>query len=197
MRQKVAVLIMAAGASTRMKAVKQLLPWGNTTLIAHICRMASESIANSCYIVLGAYADRIKSELNQDLIRMIENPDWEAGLGKSISTGVKAVLDIEKPDGILIMLCDQPLMDTAYLNKLIDTFKSKTPKIVGTNYGQKIGVPAVFESSLFPEMCRLDQSGGAAELIEQYQKETLGVDAKGKQKDMDTPEEYQSMHPGR
>ena len=50
----IAVVVLAAGASRRMGTPKQLLSWGNDTLLKHAIKTAENSKANKVIVVLGA-----------------------------------------------------------------------------------------------------------------------------------------------
>ena len=193
----VSILILAAGASTRMKKIKQLLPWGDQSLIEHLVRVATTSDAKNNYLLLGAYADQIRPQIQNLPVDIVENKEWDKGLGHSIAIGVHTILDRENPDAILVMLGDQPYIDTAYINLLIQKFveKDSTVVIVGTQYKSKIGVPAIFSPSLYEDLLNLDSDKGAATLIANNLQSTIAVDPKGKERDMDLWEDYIEMRP--
>ena len=120
MNKHISILILAAGASTRMQRVKQLLPWGKHSLIEHVVNNANSSKAKKCYLLLGSNIERIRPLVQNLQVETLENKKWDQGLGKSISVGVEAILKKEDPDAILIILGDQPFVDETYLNKLIE-----------------------------------------------------------------------------
>jgi len=171
---------------------KQLLPWKNTTLLGHAIQQAN-SISDSICVVLGAEAAIIQKTLPKT-VETIINPDWENGMGSSIAAGVayfqeKAI----HPDGLLIMLVDQPLLDHDYLKKLCQGFNKEKCKIVATAYGERFGVPAIFDSSLFSELCKLNQDFGAKHIIAKYKNEVVSVYPNGREVDIDTIETYNQL----
>jgi len=87
MNKNITILILAAGASSRMGEAKQLLPWRDTTLLGNAISTAKTSRANEVLIVLGANADTIKAEVISKNITFLENKLWNLGLGSSISCG--------------------------------------------------------------------------------------------------------------
>ncbi len=187
----IAVLILAAGASTRMEGgPKQLLPWKNTTLLGHSIEQAKK-ISDFVFVVLGAHADKIKEIIPND-VEIINNPNWEYGMGTSISAGIKHLLNSTNSDisGLLIMLADQPFLDAPYLSQLKAEFDKGTHKIAATSYGKKLGVPAMFHPSLFLELSKLNQDVGARHIIEKYKSDTIPIFPNGKQIDIDTENEY-------
>ncbi len=95
-RINIAILIMAAGESSRMKDIKQLLPWKGTNLLLHSLNILLEVQQEHIYMVLGANSDVIKTKtrLASQPVVLIENDQWRNGLGSSISHGVDFVLKL-------------------------------------------------------------------------------------------------------
>ncbi|MBO0323220.1 nucleotidyltransferase family protein [Muricauda sp. CAU 1633] len=186
----IAVLILAAGASTRMEGgPKQLLAWGDTTLLGHAIEQAKQ-LTESVFVVLGAHTDKIKEIVPKD-VGIIHNTHWEKGMGSSISVGIKNILENHSNlSGILIMLADQPFLDASYLSTIKAEFENGGHKIVATDYGKKLGVPALFHPSLFSELSKLNQDFGARHIIEKYSTDSMSVFPEGKQIDIDTKKEY-------
>lgn len=189
----ISILILAAGASSRMKGkAKQLLPWKDTTLFGHALEQAKK-VSDSVTVVLGARAERIQNAI-PGTVESIHNSDWDMGMGSSISKGIQHILK-ENPsaDGILIMLVDQPLLDAAYLNQLKSEFERDLSKITATAYGEKIGVPAIFPKHLFLELTQLDGDIGARQIIKSHKKQISVLQPEGKEIDIDTLETYNQL----
>jgi len=194
-KQNIAILILAAGESSRMKEkVKQLLSWKNTSLLGNALEQAKTSIATGTYVVLGANADAIKKEIRIDPSIEIQNRDWRKGMGSSIAAGIKHISSYpEQYDAVLVMLADQPLIDTGFINVLLDSWADNLTSIVATSYPKGVGVPAVFGESLFCELIQLDQNQGAKAIIDKYKKDILSIDPQGKEADIDTWNDYQNL----
>ncbi len=192
----IVVLIMAAGASRRIKGIKQLLPWKNSNFLLETIRTVKESNADSVYVVLGANAETIMSvcNLEEKKTKIFLNPDWSLGLGNSISFGVKKLIESSSlPDGILICLADQPLLSATYLDSLISNFKNNTSKIIATNYGNKAGVPALFPKLLYPKLVLLEGDQGAKDLLNISNVEMVQLDPGLQSIDIDTKQEYNRL----
>lgn len=193
-KENIAILILAAGASSRMGRPKQLLPWGNTTLLGHSIRIANAARKGQVTVVLGANADFIKSNISMAEVNCAINPNWKSGLGSSLAFGIEYLTKMEDGyDGILIMLCDQPLMDAKFLNRLIDQFKSGKKGIIATQYAERAGVPAIFHSKYFSELTGLNKDFGAKSLLDQHKNDVLELDPLGRAADVDIFEEYQRL----
>lgn len=192
MSGKIGALVLAAGASTRMNGViKQLLPWGTTTLLEHAVAQ-TRFVSEEVYVVLGANAATITKKLDLDT-EVILNPNWGSGLGSSIVAGVQHIMAKDKTlDGLLIILADQPLIDSAFLSELKKLFVEHKD-IAATYYGTNLGVPAIFRKNLFPELLKLNYDFGAKAIIEKHKKNVIGLDPEGKTVDIDTREKYQQL----
>jgi len=192
---KTAILIMAAGAATRMKTPKQLLVWGKTTLVENAITEAQNSFADSVHLVLGANAALIKKQIVQNELIYLENPNWNLGLGNSIAFGVREVLKEEEDlTSILIMLADQPLINSDYLNKLIKASGHHKKGIIASLYGEKTGVPALFSKDYFPALIQLTGEHGAKYILNNNTKDICSIKCKNLITDIDTPEDYQHLY---
>nr|WP_299382159.1 nucleotidyltransferase family protein [Allomuricauda sp.] len=190
MSTNIATIILAAGASTRMEGhIKQLLPWGNTTLLGNSIVQAKKVSGKVC-VVLGAHLDEIRKELPLHTY-WVHNPEWKSGMGSSIASGVNTLINEgNTPDGILIMLADQPMLTASYLSKLKSAFAEGNNSIVATEYPNGLGVPALFDKSLFPVLSGLNREFGARQVIMSQKSLCLGIDPMGKAMDIDTLLEY-------
>ena len=190
---KIAAIILAAGASTRMKGrIKQVLPWGNSTLLAHSITELQQAKVAKIYVVLGANYDLIAPKLPKGNQLVIYNENWSLGLGSTISKGVETLMKSDENfDAVLIALADQPLFDTEFYHELIQKFNSTKATVVSTNYGSKKGVPAIFGKYHFNSLVKLDSDFGAAEIIKTS--EHTSIDGFHKTTDIDTWEEYQIL----
>ena len=179
-----------------MGVAKQLLPWKKTFLLNHAINTANCVDNLTTYVVLGANSDMISPKIQHQDIKIINNPNWELGLGSSIAFGVKTLMDSEHNfDGVLILLSDQPLIDANYLMRLVDAFETGKKHIVVSNYGtEKFGVPAVFDSCYFKELSLLKQDKGAKDIIVEYAEYMSSLHANHVIADIDTKEDYERLY---
>lgn len=188
----VALLLLAAGGSTRMGRPKQLLPYHGRTLL----RRAAETAAATGYapivLVTGALHDELATEIAGLPITLAHNPDWETGMASSIRTGLMA-LAAAQPTAVLIMLTDQPLVTPDILNQLIEQQQATQAPIVAAVYGDTLGVPAVFAETLIPQLLELRGQQGANRLIASLGDAVGRVPFDAALLDVDTPEQYAAL----
>lgn len=189
LKPKIALLILAAGASSRMGSPKQLLKWGDSTLLNHSINQAINSKAMGVFVVLGANHEIISKSIENTSVSLLENDDWKQGMGNTIAYGITHIQGLDY-DGVLLMLADQPQVDTSFLNQLIDTFQSNSKNIIATAYSNGNGVPALFDKLYFKELCAFEGNKGAKSLIQDSLNKVLSISPKAPFLDIDTKEEY-------
>lgn len=194
MKLKVKGLLLAAGSSSRMGTPKQLLPWGQTTMIGHCISEAKRSKLDSLLVVLGAEAAQIQAAITNDATDIVINKHWSGGIASTIKTGVDQITSNDTVDGILIMLADQPLVSTDYLNKLIEAFDTSN-RIVASTYDQSLGVPAIFGAAHFDLLMTLEGDRGAGYILNARRDSVKTIAASTELTDIDTMEAYTALRP--
>lgn len=192
----IAILLLAAGNSSRMGSIKQLLPWKGTSLINYVLQTATLSETSKVGVVLGANAGIIQKALVlPEDVDIVVNEAWQQGMGGTIAAGIRKLLKNGKnPDGLLLMLCDQPLITPEYLNRMIATFQKSQQAIIASQYGEHAGVPALFPKRYFPELAKLDTDIGARELLARNKTDCQLLEAGELLRDMDTKEAYEQLY---
>ncbi len=195
--QNIAVIVLAAGSSSRLGKPKQLLHYQGKTLIKQVIKTASAISKNKVIVVTGFLHLELDQELKGFPVVLVRNPDWEQGMGSSIRTGIKALQNLETSsqiDAALFLLSDQPLITTEYLNQLIAQFYlHKNSTIAATSYAGTQGVPAIFDKSLFPELEQLTGKSGAQKIFKNYRQELITLRFEDAAIDIDTEEDYQNL----
>ncbi len=190
----VAIVILAAGASTRMGTPKQLLPYQGQNLLEHTIEKAITSLCKPVIVVLGANAQQIHSQINQDSVTVVENPHWHLGMGSSIRRGILFITNhYENIDAAIITVCDQPFLSTEIINNLVTTYYSTEKPIIACQYADTLGVPVLFSQQFFSELANLGETGGAKKLIHKYCDRVFPLPFPLGAVDIDTPQDYQQL----
>ena len=176
---RVAAVIVAAGASTRLGEPKQMATIGGERLLERAVRVATEAGCTPLVVVLGASAEQIESECDLDSVRVVRNEAWGEGMASSIRAGVAAVM--EECDQVVVMACDQPAVTADHLRRLI---KQCVDSPVASSYARRRGVPACFPAGSFAGLLRLQGDAGARELLVG----AAAVELAGGELDIDTAE---------
>jgi molybdenum cofactor cytidylyltransferase len=187
---KVAVIILAAGASSRMGTSKQRLPWKSGTLLTHAINTAKKSGLNDITVVLGADEDENRQALKDENVIILSNSKWESGMGSSLKAGLKNAMQ-SKPDAILVMVCDQPFVTPEHLRALTNVLSTQKKKATFSKYAETTGVPAVFSKDLFSALLSLGDDQGAKGIVKQIKEEDFStIELKDGEVDLDTYEQY-------
>jgi molybdenum cofactor cytidylyltransferase len=184
------VVLLAAGAATRMGVPKQLLVFGGRTLLR---RAAEEALASACgpvVVVLGARAARLGGQLAGLPLRTVVNEAWGEGMGSSVRAGVRALADAPEVDAAILAVCDQPFLSADVLRELAAEHRRSGRAIVASSYGGILGVPALFHRSCFRELLALEGREGARRVIEAHAHEAASVPFPLGAVDIDTPEDF-------
>jgi molybdenum cofactor cytidylyltransferase len=186
----VAIVILAAGSSSRMGQSKQLLGVHDTTMLTHAITVALHARPAVVAVVLGAHAKQHRESIQFMPVTIVLNNEWETGMGSSLKAGLHHI-EVHHPDvsAVLFMVCDQPALTTQHLLNLI----GKTDKpIVASYYAGSSGVPALFNKTLFPTLNALRNDQGAKKMFQLFPEQVSNVDFPQGELDLDTMEDYQA-----
>lgn len=187
----IAILILAAGSSSRMGKSKQRLIVNDQPLLRKTVLSSLASKANSTTLVLGYEASENKKVIEDLAVEVVVHQNWSEGIGSSLRRGVQEILKKEsKTSAILIVVCDQPLLRTSHLDKMIFHFNPNEKSIIASCYNKTIGVPAVFDKQHFPDLLEIDNHQGAKKIIHNNVEKMFSVDFPGGETDLDTPDDY-------
>ncbi len=193
----VGLIVLAAGESRRMGEPKQLLRFGGETLLRRAVSAALGSRCRTVVVVLGAHADELRGEAAGAHVAF--NEEWAEGMSSSIRCGLRALETATSgpADAALLMLCDQPFVTSAVINRLLEAYEETRPPLVASRYEARgestFGVPALFSRELFRELMELRGAEGAKRVIRQHSSEALVVAAPEAAFDVDTPEDYRAL----
>ena len=190
----VGLIILAAGASTRMGTPKQLLAYRGCSFIRHMVEVAIASVCQPIAVVLGANAERIKPEISQLPVQIVENQQWAEGMSSSIRVGLEALLGVNQNlDAVAIALCDQPFVSSQTINQLIEAYHLTGKPIIASEYAGTLGVPVLFSHTLFSELIALKSNEGAKQIIKKHIHEVFSVPFPDGAIDIDTPNDYEKL----
>jgi len=190
----VPIILLAAGASTRMGSPKPLLPWKGQTLIESQIKSLLDS-QQRLIVVLGAHSSQIVPLIKNLQVEIAINEDWKEGMSTSIAVGVKKALSLIKDlDGIIIATIDQPLVDEKHIQKLVSKFNpGKKQIIVSESDTGWRGVPALFDRCYLEALSKLRGDSGAKSVVHRNSQHVKAVNGGNKLVDMDTQEIYQQL----
>jgi molybdenum cofactor cytidylyltransferase len=177
-----------------MGLLKQLLPFGQGTLLTNTIHQAQNAGFERIAVVVGAEAARVTDAISQEAVEVIENPDWEMGMGSSIRAGIKGICQRwPLPNVIAILVADQPLIESRHLLSMRELQKQTNASIVAAEYGSHYGVPALFAPDLFAKLETLPPDAGARNLLRGGEVQLVGYPLPEAETDIDTPDDFAAL----
>ena len=192
--KRFAVIILGAGASSRMGRPKLLLTWRDTTVIGHLILQWRELGAAQIAVVLRPDDSALVAELNRlnfSQADRIANPQPERGMFSSIVCAAR--WSGWQPDiaGWAIALGDQPHLRTETLRMLLDCWRQNLDAICQPMFGGHAAHPVILPRSMFEAL----KSSGAGTLkdflkLARCRSVRHVINDSGLTLDLDTPEDY-------
>ena len=194
------ILILAAGASSRMRGIDKLVEKiGRHPLLGHVARIALATGAPVTVTLPPDAPDRRKA-LAGLALHLVEVPDAAMGMSRSLVCGIAEISPCAGPeDGLMILPADMPGFSTAALADLISRFRAEPDLIFrgGTVDGQP-GHPAIFPRDLWPALEQVSGDEGGRSVLRQNQGRVRVIPLPGPMAilDLDTPEDWAAWRAG-
>ena len=189
----VAGVVLAAGGSTRFGRPKQLLPWEDRPMIAHVADTAWAAGLDPVIVVTGAAAEASTAALANRPVQILRNYHWEEGLSTSLNLGVAALPP--EAEAAVFLQVDQPLITPPFLRALVARWQESQADIVVPTWEGRYGSPVLFSQTRFPELAQCAGDVGGRTLLKRYADRiaTLPVSDPELLTDVDTPEAYERL----
>jgi CTP:molybdopterin cytidylyltransferase MocA len=192
---RVGALVLAAGASARLGRPKQLVVYRGEPLVRRAAAAAAATGANPIVVVLGAHAAEVTPALaGLAGVTVVTHDEWSRGLASSLAAGVRTAAAAAACDGLLVTLCDQPLVDAAALRALLAAFDGPR-SIVAAEYEGTVGVPAVIGRAYFDELTQLSGDAGAGRWLRARLPAVTRVPLPAAAVDVDTLDDVARLEP--
>ena len=167
------LIVLAAGASRRLGKSKQLLQLQGETLVRRATRLGLATKPGTAVIVLGADADTVYASVDDLAVHRVDCADWALGMGASLRAGLAALPPACA--GALIVLCDQPALDSGHLDQLVSAWHANPRGAAASSYAGRLGVPALLPRAWFAELGADIGDRGARELLARRREEVVAI----------------------
>lgn len=192
--ERIAGIVLAAGESMRYGGTtKQLLPWGDTTLIGRAAQVALRAGLDPVIVVTGHDAENVAAAVADLPVQTLFNPDYAAGQSTSVRRGVAALPG--NIGGAVFLMADTPNVTPAVVRHVVQAHRETLAPIVIPTYAGQRGNPVLFDRALFDKMKAISGDTGGRTLFETYRDEIarVPVETSGILDDIDTPEAYRRL----
>ena len=174
-----------------MGAPKQLLPFGESTIVETVVDNMLGAKFDEVIVVVGHRAEEIQTQLGTRPIKTVFNPDYRDGMLTSAQTGVRT---LEASDAFALMLVDQPFITSALIDQVVDAYQQTEKGIALPSYNYKRGHPVIFDQKYARDILALtSESGGVRTLFKKYGDDIhyVTVDTDAVLRDIDYREDYE------
>jgi molybdenum cofactor cytidylyltransferase len=184
-------IVLAAGESRRMGQPKQLLPFGERTILERVVDTLLAAGVGEVVVVLGHMAERVRAVLGDRPVRAVINESYRQGMLSSVKCGVGAVGT--EYDAILIALGDQPHIECAVVSEVMHAYRAGNAGIVIPRYGEKKGHPIIISLQKYREaIVNLPEDVGLNALMQEHADDVRLLDVATEDiiRDIDVPDDY-------
>lgn len=155
----ISCILLSAGLSQRFGSPKALAKLQDGVVIERIQKTLISSNIDEIIVVLGAYANEIKSHiLNHKKVRFVYNKDYILGQTSSFKVGLREISPSSQ--GISLFPVDFPFIQAQTMDVLMKEFNEKSPPLLVPTYQGKRGHPPLFHVSCKQEILDWDDSVG-------------------------------------
>jgi molybdenum cofactor cytidylyltransferase len=192
-------ILLAAGLSTRMGQPKQLLPFGESTIVETAVDNMLDAKFSEVIVVVGHCAEQIQTLLDERPIKIVFNPDYREGMLTSAQVGIRSLnfpnaRNKSDRDAFSLMLVDQPFITSSLIDKVIDAYAQTDKGIVLPSYNYQRGHPVVFHQRFADDILALGaESGGVRSIFKSHSEDIyyVPVDTDDVLRDIDYREDYE------
>ena len=189
-----AALILAAGSSSRLGQPKQLLKVNDVPLLSKTLQAARDAGFARIVVVLGSNYQEHKSVIENLPVEIVFHTDWAKGMGSSLKAGLKKILENHpKTEAVVVTVCDQPHLSGSHLKALLNKYHVSHARVVASKYNNTLGVPALFDQSLFEDLLQVADGQGAKVVIQKQTNQVEFVDWPEGNIDIDTPADLKHL----
>lgn len=187
-----AAIILAAGNSSRLGGIKQLLPFNQKTLLQHTLDELTMAGAAPVIVVTGGHAEAVTAAIElREHSTVIYNERWEQGKASGIVAGMQQIRQTITPTtNIILTVCDQPFVSAALFEQLYAMQQSSGKNIVAAAYANTLGTPVLFTPKYVEHLLGLTGDDGAKKILKAFQDDVAPVDFPLGHIDIDTVEDY-------
>lgn len=182
-------VVLAAGAARRFGGGKQLAALNGEPMVKRTLKTAEAVVAGNLVLVVGDAWQAVHSACSPLKGYLVRNDDPDGGMAGSLAVGTRAIETAA--DGLLLMLADQPLIDKAHLENLVNAWNRSTVQITCSRHGAVDGPPVIFPRRYFAELRGLNGDRGAKILLKRHAGNVLALPCPAAALDVDTVADLQ------
>lgn len=192
----ISAIVLAAGQSKRMGEPKMLLPWGSTSVLAHVIEILGKSEITEIVVVTGAEGARIQESISGYNVGIVFNENYT---NDDLLSSIQRGISVQRPEtqAALICLGDQPQVQERTVQVVCEAFHKTQGKLVVPSYQMRRGHPWLVARELWKELLAMKSPQTPRDFLNKHAKEIeyVNVESPSVVEDLDTPEDYLRFKP--
>lgn len=191
---RLAAVVLAAGASTRMGRPKALLRWRGRPFVWHVRQQARVMGAEPVIVVEGAVV-LPREELGGAVV--VRNEAWADGPLGSLQVGLRAALEAGGSGPVVVLAVDRPHLREPTLRALAAAVAAEPVAVWQPRIGERRGHPIVYPGDLVPALIALRSPATPRDLLAEphVRRRQIAVDDPAALDNLDTPEDLERLPP--
>ncbi len=193
-KENIAGVILAAGASSRYGKPKQLLDYYGLPFVRVVAETALKAGLAQVIVVSGAHAEVISSAVQDLPVTVAHNPDWQDGQSSSIKAGISRLS--KETGGAIILFADQPQVSVELLRALLERHSQDLPAVLTPYVFDRRATPSLFDRVTFSDLLNLQGDVGGRAIFSKFSPRYVNWYDRRLLLDVDTPEDYKTLMTG-
>jgi molybdenum cofactor cytidylyltransferase len=189
----ISAVVLAAGMSTRMKRLKQLLPYGKHTVIEQVASVLLASSVDEVLVVTGHQRSAVEAALAKWPVQTVFNPYYAQGeMLSSAQAGLRALA--AESQAALLAVGDMPAIEADVVDQLIQAYHSTGNSFVYIpSYQMQAGHPVLVPRPFWQAILSLPAVDNLRSVLRAKNTHVhwVVVDTPSVLRDVDTPADYE------
>jgi molybdopterin-guanine dinucleotide biosynthesis protein A len=152
---RTAGVILAGGRSRRMGTPKAALPWGETTLLGHICGVVGSAV-DGPVLVVGAAGQELPAL--PAAVELVEDPVPDLGPLGGILGGLAALAN--RAEAAYVSAVDMPALRPEFVRRVLAGLEDGVEVVLPDAHGFRHPLAAAYRTVLAEPLRRLVAAGG-------------------------------------
>lgn len=188
--EKIAGVVLAAGASSRYGQPKQLLDYHGEPFVRRVAKTALAAGLSPVVIVTGANAEAVEAAVRDLPVILARNEQWQDGQSTSVKAGLSQCAD---SGGAVFLLVDQPQVTVHVLQALASRHALGLPPVIVPLVADRRGNPVLFDRAVFADFQALEGDVGGRAIFRNYPVEYIPWHDESLLFDVDNEADYRKL----
>ena len=192
----ISAIVLAAGQSKRMGQPKLVMPWGKTCVIGQVLNSLRDAGIDDIHVVTGGLQSELKEALKEYEVDYLINQDYENGeMLTSVQVGLSGLGG--KTKATLIVLGDQPQIESRIVRILVEEYNAKRSRIIVPSYNMHRGHPWLVDKFYWRKILDLKPPSTMQKYLTMHNNsiDYVVVDTASVIQDLDTQADYNLYKP--